>query len=462
MEDQSSQSRAAAIEALAAYHEGLPRLIPELVKSAESAAPQTRADYLKLLSRIRRPSFASDAMPGLIGALDSRDGAIVAVAASNVLAFADPGPAPAMKSAVSAARGAVAPLIDALDRSNESKSKDAGAYDPVVAIAEALGRLAPETPSSERAIAALAKVLRLGETHRRVAAANALGRFHAGEALLKALTDSIGERDAKVRLAVLAAIHDVDFGAPFVVPKSLGEALEDNRADVRTAAASALWRAGLGVDPYVPALVRHAEHDADEGVRGMCSGTLQHLRPPQVTVAVLPALIPALRSPDGRLRIAACEILGEFGTGAAAIAPDLIRTMREPATNVPWGDPRKHAAQSLGRIAPRTTLAAEAIEALIEGLAANEIDLKIAALEALRPFGSAAAPAVPALLRLMDDAKSRKDDWVLVLTAETLALVGPRDVAAGAKSTLRDLAEHGNQNIRAVAANRLSELGKLD
>ena len=60
------------------------------------------------------------------------------------------------------------------------------------------------------------------------------------------LTDMIGERDIAVRLAVLQAIHDVDFGAPFIIPKSLGAALDDESPEVRAASASALCARGLG------------------------------------------------------------------------------------------------------------------------------------------------------------------------------------------------------------------------
>ena len=108
MDDKTDKSREAAIEALAAFHHGLPRLIPSLVKSAEVAAPQARAGYLKLLSRVRPRSFSGDAVPGLIAALASRDGAIVAVAAADLLAFEDT-PQPCSSPAVSEARSASAP-----------------------------------------------------------------------------------------------------------------------------------------------------------------------------------------------------------------------------------------------------------------------------------------------------------------------------------------------------------------
>ena len=115
---------------------------------------------------------------------------------------------------------AVGPLIAALHRVLDTKAGDAVTQpDMVVAITEAWEGSRPDTPSSDEAVAALAKVLRASDMRRRIAAAAAMGRFHAGNTLFTALTDLIGERDIVVRLAVIQAIHDVHFGAPFCRPE---------------------------------------------------------------------------------------------------------------------------------------------------------------------------------------------------------------------------------------------------
>ena len=152
---------------------------------------------------------------------------------------------------------------------------------------------------------ALAAILQTGDTRRRAGAAAALGRFHPTSSLFSALVGSINDQDGVVRVAVLRAIHDAEFGAPFVIPKALESALEDESPDVRVAAAAALGHAGLGDDSSVRALFRHAEHDADMRVRQMCSASLQHLRDSRkLPAAALPAL-PIDRHdlserPDGR------------------------------------------------------------------------------------------------------------------------------------------------------------------
>jgi HEAT repeat protein len=130
----------------------------------------------------------------------------------------------------------------------------------------------------------------------------------------------IVERDRAIRVAVLWAIHDVDFREPFIVPKALGANLEDESADVRGAAAVALGHAGLGIDPYVPALLRHAAHDADSRVRELCAITLQHMGATRmVTRAVLPTLLEALDNSDATIRSLANQMMHGLGPAAAPL-----------------------------------------------------------------------------------------------------------------------------------------------
>ena len=287
MGDDSAPLRAAAVEALAVFYRGLPPLIPTLAKCAERAAAPVRADYVKLLGRIRPPKFSGEAVPGLISALASTNPQVVAVAASDLTAMGQ-----AVRSRPGApAFAAVRPLLVTLDRLINTKLHDKETSDAIVAVAAALGRLAPDTPLSDETVTALAAVLRTGDSRRRAGAAAALGRFHPTRSLFSALVGSINDQDGVVRVAVLQSIHDADFGAPFVIPKALESALEDESPDVRVAAAAALGHAGLGDDSLVRALFRHAEHDVDTRVRQMCSATLHHLRDSRkLPAAALPAL----------------------------------------------------------------------------------------------------------------------------------------------------------------------------
>ena len=465
MEDESEKSCEAAIEALSNFRQALPPLIPSLVRRAEVADPRIRAGYLKLLGRIRPPKFSDDAVPGLIAAIASKDAGFVAVAANDLLAYEGPAaPYFERQQARSDAPTAVPALITALIPLIDSTANDELTRDPVVAIAQALGRLAPDTPSSEKAVAALSKDLRAGDTRRRVAAARALGRFPPGDALFTALSDMISEPDFAVRLAVIGAIYDVEFGAPFVIPKALGAALEDESAEVRTAAASALWRAGTGIDAYVPALLRHAERDANERVREVCAGTLQHVAQPRyLTPAVLPDLIKALASRDPTVRFVASEIVAALGPAAAPAIPALVQSLREPSAKKTWRDPRAAAAKALGRIAPRTPMAEKAITALIEASRVDETELKNEAVRALAEFGPAAAPALPQLIQVMKEARNEKVDRIAISSAVTLLKIGSKDVGAAAIHTLREIAEQGtNLSMRSNAAQTLIDLKVTD
>jgi HEAT repeat protein len=325
LDDETEKTRDAAALALAAFHHGLPVLIPALVKSAERAAPAARPAYLKLLSQIRAPKFSSDAVPGLIAALTSRDEKIVAVAADDLLAFANQGRSPIP----SEARSAVRPLIDSLERLIDSVVDDAATLDPVVPIALALGGLAPNSSSNDEAAVGLAKVLRAGNTNRRVAAAKALSRFQPSAAIFASLTSLIGEKDRPVRLAVLRAIHDIDFDDSFIAPSILIAALEDDSAEVRSAAAAASGHAGCGVDTYVPALLHHAAHDPNAEVRAMCRVVLSGLGPRQLTTAVLPHLITALDTADSAIQDTVSRILINLGPAATPAVPALVRILKE-------------------------------------------------------------------------------------------------------------------------------------
>jgi HEAT repeat protein len=328
LDDETEKTRDAAALALGAFHHGLPVLIPALVQSAEKAAPAARPAYLKLLSQIRAPKFSGDAVPGLIAALTSADGKIVAVAADDLLAFADQNRPPIRFEA----RSAVRPLIDSLERLIGRVDDDPVTPDPVVAIALALGGLAPNSPSNDEAAAGLAKVLRAGNTNRRVAAAKALSRFQPHAAIFASLTSLIGETDRPVRLAVLKAIHDVDFGDSFVAPSILSAALEDESPEVRAAAAAASGHAGRGVDSYIPALLHHAVRDPDAQVRAMCAVVLSGLSPVQLTTAVLPHLITALDAPDSAFQDMVSRILISFGRAATPAVPALVRILKEAET----------------------------------------------------------------------------------------------------------------------------------
>jgi HEAT repeat protein len=231
LDEKSEKNRAAAVEALAVFYRGLPPLLPSLAQSADRAAAPARADYLKLLNRVRPPKFSGDAVPGLIAALASENAEIVSVAASDLIAFQDA----VRRGEPSPASSAVRPLMVAIDRLIETKSHDASTADPVVAIAAALGRLAPESPLCDKAVASLVKLLRVGNTSRRVAAVTALGGFRPTSSLTAAvlpdLVEAIASPDPATQVAAFQMLGSLKAAAAPATPdlvKMMKEARDKN------------------------------------------------------------------------------------------------------------------------------------------------------------------------------------------------------------------------------------------
>jgi HEAT repeat protein len=212
----------------------------------------------------------------------------------------------------------------------------------VLCAAQALLKITPETalrrnpdaPIDAKSLAALARVLRSARPTIRAAVAASLARFRPTPTMIPVLGEAVTDPHAAVRAAALRALHDIGDAMPFVPPKAVGDALEDESAQVRFWAAGALGHAGLGIDPYVPGLLRHAEHDPDREVRGLCVAELREfIKPPAVTPALVPILTGALERPDGPVRGAACVMLARFGHLAQAAIPRL-RELRYSASLV--------------------------------------------------------------------------------------------------------------------------------
>ena len=132
---------------------------------------------------------------------------------------------------------------------------------------------------------------------------------------------------------------------------------------------------------------------------------------------VLQALTEILRVGHPYRRAAAARVLGEFGPAAVAAVPALISVVRENAgTKAGLGDGGL-AAAALGRIAPGTPHADEAVTALTEALEAKSEHTRDQAIEALMLFGPKAAVAIPRIRALVND----PIEWVRSDAAKALA-----------------------------------------
>lgn len=107
--------------------------------------------------------------------------------------------------------------------------------------------------------------------------------------------------------AALESLHDIGDRMPFVPPETVKAGLEDASPEVRYWAAAALGHAGRGIEPLIPALLHHAEHDVHPGVRNVCADEPENsIKAAAITPAVVPAVMKALDSRDIHVRYAAC------------------------------------------------------------------------------------------------------------------------------------------------------------
>lgn len=327
----------------------------------------------------------------------------------------------------------IAPLIATLDDPDaEVRIAGGKALGPIVADAVKLGAGAG---AARDATSALVRSLKAPEPGLRAAAVDSLGMIAGVRPGLeiatpidrKAVRDEVvgllRDPDAGVRRAVIHTLsHDYAFPRTDDPPEELAVGLEDEVAENRIAATVALVRFNRGIDPWIPRLLRLAEHDPDPKVRERCRNVLTApmLRPPAVTAAVVPALTPSLSSGDPRIRYSAAQFLYRLGPEGRAAIPDLLRLLREPldpkleplqvqAIEASEDrDPASVAASSLGSIGPGSDQAGQVISALTEAARSGPLIRRTRVVYALGEFGPTAIEAVPVLIGILEDPAARK------------------------------------------------------
>ena len=258
---------------------------------------------------------------------------------------------------------------------NAPSSKDA-----VVEAAKTLGRLAPPTEHAGAAVAALAKVLRSGSTpQQRVAAAKALGNFPI----------------------------DPYFQGP---GWQLGQPLHEVHADPLQIAA---LTAALGdAETPVRAAALRAFHDVGMKTRFAASDELNA------------AMAKALDDPAPEVRFQAAAAIHHYGDVADPFFPALVRH----GEHDPNEDVRSMCCSAIclnsGGLPARVTKGI--IPILNAALASDEGGVRWAACRMLRRFGPDARPAIPALIRAMQQpAKNQTGLDDRSEAAETLAQLAP-------------------------------------
>jgi HEAT repeat protein len=114
------------------------------------------------------------------------------------------------------------------------------------------------------------------------------------------------------------------------------------------------------------------------------------------------ALTEVVQSGPPQRRASAIDALGHFGREAAVAVPALVAVLGEAETdNEPTRD-KESAAEALGRIAPGTSSADQALAALTAALKSGSASARRAAILALPSFGHASAGSIPQLRTLKE------------------------------------------------------------
>jgi HEAT repeat protein len=260
--------------------------------------------------------------------------------------------------------------------------------------AAAVTALATFQRSLDPWIPSLIRRLEHDEAQVRRACGNALGRSRPPAAsevsvpvLIAALDSPVPEVRcyaalalSRLRSSALTAVHPLI--TSLKEPKSLEQGQPDNAPP----------RAAIGPldgDPVVGAALALGQ---------IAPGTTQ-------APNAVDALIEVVRSRQPSRRTSALfRALGEFGSLAAAVIPDLIKAIDKttPTDDSPFFV-GSSAATALGQIAPGTPLADEVIAVLTTALHSKSSTMRLAATNALRPFGPKAKSATPQLRVLLAD-----------------------------------------------------------
>ncbi|MFO0900410.1 MAG: HEAT repeat domain-containing protein [Pirellulales bacterium] len=297
-------------------------------------------------------------------------------------------------------------------------------------------------PGNQAAIEALPAALAASDVEQQRMAAELLeDQGFKAKSAIDSLLVACCDPAAEVRAAAAQALGAVTPARRDDVVQALRSLLSDASADVKGAAAESLWELDEPADKLVPVLLSLVEifipnpasgefpsvDDHDAGIERLAKIG------PEATVAI-PALIRALDSPVFGERIAAADALGAMGAGAATALEPLERSLRDTQSHFVPGIHRgwivgKHAAAAMGRIGeparPALVRALHDKDRIVRALAVQQLGrmkadaaavaevvallndqesfVRGVAADSLGQMGPPAMPAVPQLVRLLND-----------------------------------------------------------
>jgi HEAT repeat protein len=505
--EESRQARAGLLEALGTADPDAPELREELFANlAPDRDPLSRMTAaLTLLREDAAPT--GEILPALLDAAVQWEAVVAADRESGEGFGIDPGGlvAALRKLARQTPQAVYAPLLKALEQGAPAERRHAartlGALLPL-GIPSPDGRAAdpPEREHEGAVVRALRRAAGEGDPSVRASAAAALlSRYYGGSEEVAVLVEAAEAGDevaASIAVEALTAVGPAGAAAVPALIRRLeatqGETDVDPRAEVslkhallqvgrsldseRLRLVKALLSMGPAAAPAAPLLLRLL-NDPDLWIPTRAMVALTRIGPaaPEVLPALLriaqsrsepPALIGGaiealtrfgletegvvetiadVLLDQEKMRSDVARILGEMGPGARAAVPALQAAFEQEA-----GTTRAELGQALARVLPRDA----ALPFLIRTLGLDDHSASMALWE-LRPWGSEAAPAVPAILRVL----SEGDRWLRREAAGTLGEIGPA-IGREAVEQVRQAVDDPDPEIAAEAARALRKLGE--
>jgi HEAT repeat protein len=280
LDDESTANRAVALATTVAFSRGLDPFVPVLLRHLANDEPQVREACKQALGRIRPSALTRAAAPALIEGLKNHD-PDVRLRIVSLLARISPD----VRTAVPALIAILNEPIDSDQATTEGRTAVTTFTGPAHRAAEALGRLAPGTPASGQAVAALTAVVRFGPAQRRASAADALGQFRkeaapAVPALVSMLGEAVaGEESTNDKASAAEALVRIAPGtsAADQVVAALTAALKSNSIATRRAALLALPSFGQTSAGAIPQIRALKESDPIPNVRKAAASALEEL-----------------------------------------------------------------------------------------------------------------------------------------------------------------------------------------
>jgi HEAT repeat protein len=253
------------------------------------------------------------------------------------------------------------------------------------AATAAVGELGAE---GESCVPLLIEALGDPELPVRLNSAKALGGLgeKAGPAA-DALTAQLAQRDPAYRVAVIDALGRIGPAAAPGATPVLVETVESGPVEQRLAALRALGEFGAKAQGAGSSVCALASHSTPEIRAAALRAASRIVTEPD---AVLPLLSTGLEDPEPAVRLASAEAAGRFGEKAQEQAPRLFEMLQRKAE-------RAAALDSLRQIKSKS------VPLYVGALSNEDASVRLFACESLGGLGSAAAEAVPALRKALND-----------------------------------------------------------